>query len=149
MKKKNIRLVRQEDDTGCGIACVAMVADLPYQKVKDVLMELKGWKKPDRQLYTRAKTHLDPLLKKLGIQFELKKSRGWDDIQGVCLLGVNRDEGYFHWVVVIKDSGRFLILDPAYGEVIQWVKPGRKKYVHSTKKSTHVYLPISVRNIKI
>jgi predicted double-glycine peptidase len=37
--------VRQEDDTGCGVACVAMVLDCSYPKAKALLFgkRFAGW----------------------------------------------------------------------------------------------------------
>ncbi len=145
----SLKLCEQEDDTGCGIACVSMITGKDYQEVKSVLMKLKGWKNSDRNLYTRA-TDLSPLLGKFGIKSEIKKSSSWQDITGASIVGVDRKNGYFHWVVSIKDSKRFIIIDPKNGDVLNGYKSIRKKrYKHGNGKSNYLSIPISISTIKI
>ncbi len=147
----SIRLIKQIDDTGCGIACVSMIANRNYKSVKSLLKELmdeRGWKKTNR---TRAK-QLHSLLNVLGIKSMLKKSKAGDEIKGVSIVGVNRDDdGFFHWVIAIKDSKRFLIIDPEYGEVFQGDEWADKEngYIHSTRKSGYISVPMAINSIKI
>ncbi|MEE9448385.1 MAG: cysteine peptidase family C39 domain-containing protein [Arenicellales bacterium] len=143
-----IRLVKQKDDTGCGIACAAMVANCSYEKAKRMLMKQEGWKKLNRKVYTRAR-HIKPLLNKLGLKCEIKKSKSWKDYDGLSIVGVNSDEdGYFHWVVVIKDKKHFLIIDPSKGEIFNGAKRTKKKFIHR-KSSMYISISSSVSNIKI
>lgn len=145
----SLQLCEQVDDTGCGVACVSMITGKSYQEVRSVLMKLKGWKSLDRNFYTRA-TDLFPLLEKFGIKPEIKKSGSWQDITGVSIVGVDRKNGYFHWVVSIKDSMRFIIIDPKNGDVLNGEKSVRKKrYKHGKGKSNYLSIPITISTIKI
>ena len=69
----SIKLIKQTDDTGCGIACVAMVANCDYELAKTKLMTILKWKNPNRNFYTRAK-QLNSLLISLNVKSNLKKS---------------------------------------------------------------------------
>ncbi len=39
---KKYRLVKQLDEWGCGVACVASLLGISYKKAKDALVEIKG-----------------------------------------------------------------------------------------------------------
>ena len=112
-------------------------------------MKQKKWLNPDRNLYTRA-TDLVGLLKKLDITTKIKKSSSWDDINGIAIVGVDRDNGYFHWVVAIKDSKRFVIVDPKLGEVLSGEhRIKNKRYKHGVGKSNYISVSISINAVKI
>ena len=149
MKSKitSIHVCSQKDYTGCGIACVAAVTNRTYDEVKDALMQHKEWKRPDRNLYTWAKD-LSYLLSYYSMPHEIKGSRSWDEINGVSIVGVNRDKGYFHWVVAVKDDDRFYIIDPKCGEVLSCHARLKRSYKHSERKSQYVSLGIKVKSIK-
>ncbi len=145
----SIRLIKQTDETGCGIACVAMITDRKYKEIKDLLMAQEGWKKPDRKLYTRV-NQLTQLLNNLGVSSKKKKSKSFEEISGVSIVGIDRQNGgYFHWVIVIKDSHRFIIIDPEYGEVVQGHKAKKKKYRHGPGTSNYISISKTIDAIRI
>lgn len=148
---KNIRLIKQEDDTGCGIACVAMITSKSYNAVKSKLVYLEGWSASRNNYYTTAK-QLNKLLNALSIKSKIVYSSSWTDIEGTAIVGVNRDsKGYFHWIITIKDSSRFLIIDPEQGEVYQGSEWADYKggFIHSRRKSQFISLPIKVTSLKL
>lgn len=113
----SIRLVKQRDSTGCGIACVAALANVRYYDAKQVLIKIMRWTPRRKYFYTRTKELLS-LLQQYDIEAHIKRSSCWKDIKGTAIVGVDRDgSGIFHWVVVIRDKGRFLMIDPRAGEV--------------------------------
>jgi len=104
------------------------------------------------QFYTRAKKDLIPILGEINIDAEIKKSKSWDDINGVAIVGVNRKpNGYFHWVLVIKDKNKFIIIDPEEAEVYQgsvWADDPHG-YIHSKNSSEFISINIKISTIKI
>lgn len=52
--KLGMQVVKQEDDTGCGIAYMAMLAQKSYQDVKTLLCSRKKWKTTRKQFRTHA-----------------------------------------------------------------------------------------------
>ena len=145
----SIRICKQLDATGCGIACVAMLSGRSYEEVKSLLMKQKGWKSRDRNMYTKA-TDLAKLLKALGINQKIQKSGSWEEITGVAIVGVDRNDVYFHWVIAINDSKRFIIIDPKHGEVLRGNnRIKNKRYKHGKGKSNYLSIPMSINAIKI
>lgn len=137
-----ITLINQEDTTGCGIACVATVIGLPYQTVKTKAAQLFKWGQ-NRKIFRTGLGNLERLLKEFDVECVRKKSRKWEDISGLAIVGVNRQEnGKFHWVVVINDERGFLILDTEDGEIYfgnEWA--GKDDgYLHSVKHSFYIDL---------
>ena len=120
--RKLISLISQDDDTGCGIACVAMLSGVSYKEAKLKLFRLMQWTDRRINLRTRACD-----LRKLSQSFNLKpvirSFSGWDNIDGCAIIGIRRSKRSskrnFHWVVTLKTPHAFLILDPEYGDVFQ------------------------------
>jgi hypothetical protein len=110
-----VSLVCQEDDTGCGVACVAMVLDCSYSKAKDLLFgkDFTGWSYRTR---TRDLVHA---LRSRGakVSRHLKRSQGrWELLPPLCIVKVileqcgSRD---WHWVVFARGVRQWVVLDPA------------------------------------
>lgn len=114
-----LTLVKQEDDTGCGIACLAMITRQSYQNVKRKLSEQLNWTSRKGNLRTRP-SHLISFLAEHNITAEPMKFPGWNQLDGTSILGVNSDgKNGYHWVIVVKNSDSFLIIDPIDGQVYQ------------------------------
>jgi ABC-type bacteriocin/lantibiotic exporter with double-glycine peptidase domain len=125
-----IRLVRQLDETGCGIACLAMIIGKSYQEAKAQLSEQLNWTARKTNFRTRA-PELMVFLKNCGITAKSGKFPGWDKLDGTALVGVNPFEGGYHWVLVVKDATRFLIIDPVDAQVYQgndWIDDKKDGY---------------------
>lgn len=108
-----VRRIIQEDATGCGIACAAMLAGISYSRAKTVALRLGiiGQKPP---YYTNA-SDLSKLLREL----ELVPSRGrklskWPSLHSLSIVGVNFSEatGNWHWVVYVPSAAGGHVLDP-------------------------------------
>lgn len=123
---------KQEHVLGCGLACVAMIANCSYYEVKYDYDELFG--APER-VYNkvRRRTALDygttasdlrNLLKIYDIQSykRFRKFKSWDDLPNTAILAVNyrEFENYtaWHWVVFDRESNA--VYDP-------WVSEQQKK----------------------
>ena len=130
-----IHLLRQEHDTGCGVACVAMCAGWSYEDAFQRFKRVLRWGERKRSFYTQP-SQLVRILDNEKIPYLSRKSGEWADVDGTAIVGVNREKGYWHWVVAVKDEQRFLILDPETGEIYRYTEwadhyrhgPGQSKY---------------------
>jgi ABC-type bacteriocin/lantibiotic exporter with double-glycine peptidase domain len=115
-----LKRIEQGDDSGCGIACVAMVTRKTYPQAKRFFLDdvfLPTDKKPHTRHY-----QLRRALRKLKIATEKKAFRKWRSIESLSIVPINRRmDGGWHWVVFVPNAGRPYILDPAPGK-------GRRRY---------------------
>ena len=106
-----MRLVRQQDTTGCGIASVAMIAGISYAQAKRVLFpDVTG----GRRNYSLNAYQLRDGLRSLGFQVSNNFVRVPRDIRNLkftAILKANeqQDGG---WHSVVWNPMRQLILDP-------------------------------------
>jgi ABC-type bacteriocin/lantibiotic exporter with double-glycine peptidase domain len=138
MKMGLITLVRQEDDTGCGIACVAMLANKPYSRVKSDLYQKKHWA-PHRKIIRTESEDLEDLLQRYNIDCEKFTFKDWEELKGVAILAVNAKNSVWHWVISLKTNNRFLIIDPSLAEVYQadvWKGDENDGYVAYKRKES-------------
>jgi len=112
-----MNVVIQEHPEGCGLACVAMLAELSYGEVTRIAAEL-GIHAGDKGLYNST-VLMRRLLAKLDICVggEERVFGGWDDLPNLCLLAtkwhVDNGVPHWHWVVSSRDGGAMRVLDPA------------------------------------
>ena len=104
-----MRRVRQLTEMGCGVACVAMVAEVDYftayaaifglSEPKDHSTEAADLRRGLRRLGIRAAARLIPLA-------------GWrcSELETTAIVKVNPTQDGWHWVV--WDAERQCIIDP-------------------------------------
>jgi len=134
---RRIKIVAQEDTTGCGIACVASVANLRYKEVKDAAGELFRWTKLRETFYLKV-NEIGKLLFHLEIAAEKQRFRDWAGICGVSIVGVKipkSDSGYHHWIVSAVKDNRLLVMDPRYGEIYDGKEKKNAKLVQGRRNS--------------
>ncbi|MGD9853272.1 MAG: hypothetical protein AB7T38_18665 [Nitrospirales bacterium] len=111
-----MKAVVQEDVTGCGIACVAALANVSYQQVKSVAMAL-GMKVTDSRLWSDT-VYVRILLDHYGIQAMPGESpfRSWGTLPPLALLATKwhgkNNQAFWHWVVFWDGEEGPVILDP-------------------------------------
>lgn len=136
MRILGVKLIRivQEDDAGCGIACVAMVTGKTYRQAKRFFLE-RIFLPTDRKPHTRH-YQLRRALRKLGIATEKRLFRKWRSIETLSVVPINRrsDTGW-HWVVFVPNGARPYILDPMPGK-------GRRRYDFRGMKAHGFYIAI-------
>ena len=104
-----MRLVKQFDDEGCGLACVAMAAGTTYRTARDFTF-------PDGDVGVTSMKRLREIMEHHGVNLGERlipfRTRQPDDLPFDALLKVNvRKEGSeWHWVV--WDHERQQVLDP-------------------------------------
>lgn len=111
--------VVQKEMTGCGIACVATLARVPYGKVKTVATEM-GIATHDSKLWSDTN-----YVRKLCAQFNIKLSKtqspflGWDTLPNRAFLAIkwHIEDGapFWHWAVFNREKKGSYVLDPKKG----------------------------------
>jgi hypothetical protein len=102
----------QEDATGCGLACVAMVARVTYRDVRHLAVEWLGFD-PFGPFYTTI-YDLRDLLREYGYCLSRNTPfRTFQAIDPLCLLELKRPGEHNHWVLSVKCALDRYILDPA------------------------------------
>ena len=111
-----LKAVVQEDVTGCGIACVAVLAGTTYLKVKASAMAF-GITVTDPLLWSDT-AYVRTLLTHYGIQTMKGESpfRSWEALPPLALLASKwhrrKNQAYWHWVVYWRSPHGPLVLDP-------------------------------------
>lgn len=108
-----VKHVYQHDDTGCGIACVAMLVNQTYHGVKEQLM-LKGLF-PDNSDFGTTFRQLSDILCSFGLRpMPKRKFKKWTNIPAkIAIASTNYDKsGGWHWVVFVRDIDGCYIYDP-------------------------------------
>lgn len=109
-----MRRVKQEDPTGCGLACIAMLADSTYAHVKNLAIEQLGFDNSGT-LYTGTK-HLRDLANnfKIGLGKKRRKFKAFNDLPEIAILAINYKEesNTWHWVVYRRTSNDEFVYDP-------------------------------------
>lgn len=105
--------IQQKHDTGCGVACVAMVARVTYDEAKDAVFP--GWTEKKTVFKTRWGQLRDAMVELYRVDYvnaEFVKTGVWMDIpKGAIVRLVNRKKNLDHWVV--KDNRGDAFLDPS------------------------------------
>jgi len=116
-----MKIIKQEWDGGCGLACIAMICDTTFKNVTKKIKNLRN-----KTGNSTSIKDFETLLPHYGIECERIKFNSWEKLKGVYIVGVNeyfkkngKREGW-HWVVVIRNHSKFLILDPDDEECINW-----------------------------
>src|ERR1051325_2276111 len=112
-----MKVVLQEDETGCGFACVAMIAGKTYAEVKQAAGKL-GVSVKDKKLSSDTR-YVRRLLARFGVRASEKEKPfvSWDALPNTALLSIKHHKEDFrdvwHWVVFERSEGQPAVLDPA------------------------------------
>ncbi len=141
---RTINFVRQLDDSGCGIACLAMVKNSDYYKIKNSLKKLVKFRNGDYGLY---KSHILLGLgrKYVGRYYKFIDTKSWTKLEKknkvLAIVGLNKKldrtkTPTWHWIVYQKDSrnGGF-IFDP---QSKKW--SGKRKISKKTRIWTYIII---------
>ena len=111
-----MKLVKQRDENGCGLACVAMVAGRPYSAIRKILgsdevgpTQLRKLRQIMRQHGIAAGERMIPLRSRT--PFELP-------FDALIKMNPRRNGREWHWV--IWDHRRRRILDPKVPPYKRW-----------------------------
>lgn len=146
-----MRLIKQEDTTGCGLACVAALLMMEYQLVKKTALELFSWSERKRVFRTKPE-HLTKLLRYYGVDASLTNFSDVSSYKTASIMGVNLDQkGNFHWVIFIPSNNGNLVFDPETSELYQseyWLNM-TDGYKINTYSNMVISTDIEISEIKI
>ncbi len=112
----------QKDDTGCGIACIAMIAGTTYKKIKVQFIKHKEAKKKNvkGEFYTKIGELADLAeMYNITLSRRITKFKDWDSIPDKAILKINYQKATkpryecWHWVVYRNTAKERYVLDPA------------------------------------
>ena len=112
-----MKTVVQQDTTGCGLACVAMLAEEGYETVKKKACEL-GINTDDEKLWSDT-NYVRTLLHEYSIRVseDEKEFLGWSALPDLALLSikyrVENGKPLWHWTVFKRQDGKGVVYDPA------------------------------------
>lgn len=96
-----VRWVKQEDAHGCGVACLAMVAGEPYERVRALFVsqglgERRGRKHP----FATNFRELLAISALLGLKGTMRRWTGWRAVNGAGIIKVPTTALDWHWIAV-------------------------------------------------
>jgi hypothetical protein len=109
-----IRHVFQKDDTGCGIACVAMLTGFKYEDVKKKIIE-EGFFSTDTNDWSTSFKDITSILDIYSYKpCRKRRFKKWNQIPAkLAIASTNYDrKGVWHWVIFVRDIHGFFIYDP-------------------------------------
>lgn len=112
-----IKPIIQKETSGCGIACVAMLAGTSYDETKRIANQL-GINAEDEKLWSET-NYVRKLLNEYGIEASPSETQftGWDALPDLALLAIKyrieNGRPLWHWVVFCRQEGQEVVLDPA------------------------------------
>ncbi|MGO1070010.1 hypothetical protein [Lysobacter sp. CA199] len=121
-----IRRQLQQDRSGCGLACVAMLAGIGYAQARNLARALGIGPKPyryrvgaglrnAREGYLTNARQLQRMLRLLGPRTGDERAvTGWDECDGDGIVAINHDpiDDRWHWVVFLRQNTGAWVLDP-------------------------------------
>ena len=107
--------LHQRESHDCGVASVAMAANVAYEDAKNAFTALGlHVKKRGRPPYSSNFKDVQAALRRLGCETRMKRFDSWDDIKGPTIVKV--DNGHarnWHWVYATHDNPwGLIVLDP-------------------------------------
>lgn len=119
--------VIQEDATGCGLACVAMVAEVTYAEVRQVAVDVLGFDLMG-PFYTDHH-EVRWMLAEFGYALSrYTPFKSYSPISPLSLLEIEKAGGCNHWVLLVKHALDMYLLDPA-----EHIKKAKRRDWHRLK----------------
>lgn len=112
---KNVKVVIQEEVSGCGIAASAALAGLNYAEAKKKANAM-GIYATDKSLWSETE-YVRKLLLHCGVSVSPKETPfdSWELLPDKALLAIKwrmeRGKPFWHWVLFIRERGQEMVLD--------------------------------------
>ena len=110
-----MKLVLQQERTGCAIASSAALAGISYKKAKSIANGL-GVYAEDSALWSET-NYIRRILKKLNIKTSKTETpfKSWEALPERALLAIKwhmeKGKPYWHWVVYVRENNNEYVLD--------------------------------------
>lgn len=115
-------LVPQDDETGCGIACVAMIAGVSYEDAKAAVFG----KSLRKKVFYTSGPDLRRGLERFGLTLKpaarARRFESWRRLVWTSIVAVEQtppNKMHWHWVVFVDDGIRRYVLDPSWPEIVR------------------------------
>jgi len=96
-----MKWARQKDSHGCGVACLAMVAGEPYERVRALFLDQGlGLRRGSRHPFATNFRELLTISALLGLKGTMRRWTGWQAMNGVGIIKVPTTGRDWHWVAV-------------------------------------------------
>ncbi len=115
---ERMKTVVQEDVTGCGLACVATLANVSYQQIKTIALGM-GITVTDSRLWSDT-GFVRTLLHHYGIHALPGEHSfvSWEALPSHALLATKwhrkNNQAFWHWAIYWKGSDGPVVLDPKF-----------------------------------
>lgn len=112
-----MKVVLQDEISGCGLAVVATLAEKPYDEVKRYANSV-GIYAEDKKLHSGT-AYVRKLLTHYGVKSSDLENpfESWDKLPDTALLSIKHHmengESCWHWTVFHRSGGKAVVLDPA------------------------------------
>ena len=110
-----MKLIIQQERTGCAIASSAALAGISYKKAKSIANGL-GVYAEDPSLWSET-NYIRKILKKLNIKTSKTETpfKSWEALPERALLAIKwhleKGKPYWHWVVYVRENNNEYVLD--------------------------------------
>ncbi|NQZ54216.1 MAG: hypothetical protein HRT93_08195 [Piscirickettsiaceae bacterium] len=114
-----MKVVIQQQKTGCAIASAAAIADISYQEARTIANGM-GIFTEDVNLWSKT-DYIRKLLQKLGVEIAVTETpfSTWESLPNCALLAIKwqrlDDIAYWHWVVFVREGEQSYVLDSNKG----------------------------------
>lgn len=129
------RLIIQKTNSDCGLACVSMICETPYEKVLNKFMELGLYAKHKKSLpYSTNFKDVNNILSGLGFEGKVQRFKNWDEITYPSIMKVPNNKKYsWHWIVAIPNKEHRIIIYDSCSQLLSYLEnpPLDKAYIHS------------------
>ena len=109
-----MRRVKQGDPTGCGLACIAMLAGSDYNTVRELAIKELGFE--DSGAFYTGTNHLRYLSDSFNIELGKKRRqfKSFEALPEIAILAINykEDSDTWHWVVYRRTINDEFVYDP-------------------------------------
>lgn len=112
-----MKVVIQEEETGCGIAAVANILGKSYAEMRELANEM-GIQAADTSLWSDTQ-YVRRMLSHAGVNTSAGEIpfTSWDALPSLALLAIKHHEengkNFWHWVVFKRISDHYVVLDSA------------------------------------
>lgn len=130
-----MKRVKQKDRTGCGIACVAMLANKTYSQVKKKMKSLDCFKGHRKNVFLTDYPDLKKALKAYKIKSsKVCNKKSWKSTRKNAIVAINYNKKRDEWHWVVYDKKKECVIDP------RTKKPYRKTSDKRMRIKSWVYI---------
>lgn len=137
-----MRRIIQEDKTGCGLACIAMLSGRKYKEIRKVAVTEHGFDE-DGEFYTQTK-HLTALGQRFGLEIgsRRRKFKDYSSLPDRAILAINYKEATDTWhrVIFHRTAKEEYVLDPK-----QSIKTAKRKDLSRISRKATYWLGVRMR----